>query len=578
MKCMKKYLSVLLVVFSSVLVSCQSKVFSCTLLCQNEPLNALTKESQDAEITGSSKDPLLQFGFTQAQFGSLKKMHDSFCGSALEIVVEAGDGASSNPFEMGFLYENPSIQSPVVRVDSDYLKKNGKIALSLCIGKNDVVPAGFYTAYGSSYKITSCRFTDAKIGYDFDYSNGENKIALYALGPSGGNVPYKKIDFADGGNVFGESNSQSSVFPYIEFEVLPSKNLGTSDYPATLKVNYGKDSFTVKRSPVQNHYTLNCGAVTSPFAEIRFEDNPDVLKLMMRTYDAKTFSPREDGSVVAPLVADIGLVMDWPQENWRIEDYELYRWEILPSVLIFDFADYTIQNEFFTRIAYFVEKKGYKGTLVGDDFVRDAHGYNAHDYKAADLARFYNLAADSGFKLNKREYILRNILLYNGILVNGSNGKVEAGEGSVISISRESTAGLRRQLMAHESWHGLYFSSEQFRNYVAEVYNRFEERSMGFLRTYFSTYASLQYDINDDYLMKNEFMAYLLQQHYSKTGDYFTTRANWNQIAKANPSDSGHVSSSRARAFTKASMELSEYVFNHWGFVAGSTALVIKER
>ena len=131
--------------------------------------------------------------------------------------------------------------------------------------------------------------------------------------------------------------------------------------------------------------------------------------------------------------------------------------------------------------------------------------------------------------------------------------------------------------MAHESWHGIYFTDSDFRDYVSELYDAFDKTSMEFLRTYFSVYPSLQYDITDDYLMHNEFMAYHLQQSVSATGPYFKTRASWNTIASNNPAACNYVIRNEAKDFVETSRALSQYVFDHWGFKAGSTVLVERQ-
>ncbi|MBQ1822749.1 MAG: hypothetical protein II123_04840, partial [Lachnospiraceae bacterium] len=79
----------------------------------------------------------------------------------------------------------------------------------------------------------------------------------------------------------------------------------------------------------------------------------------------------------------------------------------------------------------FVEKNGYKGTLVSDDFVREKHGYNAHDYKGDDIARFFNLVNEKNFRINAREKMLRQILLDNGIILNNGDGTYSGGKGAV---------------------------------------------------------------------------------------------------------------------------------------------------
>ena len=49
-------------------------------------------------------------------------------------------------------------------------------------------------------------------------------------------------------------------------------------------------------------------------------------------------------------------------------------------MLIFDTASYAVQARFFRRLAFYVEKQGYRGRLLTDAELGSRRGYNAHDY------------------------------------------------------------------------------------------------------------------------------------------------------------------------------------------------------
>ena len=55
-------------------------------------------------------------------------------------------------------------------------------------------------------------------------------------------------------------------------------------------------------------------------------------------------------------------------------------------------ASYEIQDAFFKRLAFFVEKAGHAGRIESLSALGGLHGYNAHDYRAEDLARFFDTA------------------------------------------------------------------------------------------------------------------------------------------------------------------------------------------
>jgi hypothetical protein len=121
-------------------------------------------------------------------------------------------------------------------------------------------------------------------------------------------------------------------------------------------------------------------------------------------------------SPTRPLPADPGGVLLYDTAAWRNSEYELFSWNRFPEILIMDTASYEVQSRFFKRLAFFVEKRGYRGRLVTNREFAGLHGFNAHDYRAEDLAVFYQTARERLFTLNPEEELLKEILLDNGVI------------------------------------------------------------------------------------------------------------------------------------------------------------------
>jgi hypothetical protein len=221
-----------------------------------------------------------------------------------------------------------------------------------------------------------------------------------------------------------------------------------------------------------------------------------------------------------PVILDPGLILSYPRAAWRNSAYEIFLWDRFPGVLIFDTADYAAQDRLFKRLAFFVEKLGFRGRIAPDDELEGLHGWNAHDYRPEDLARFFELARKSGFPLNQDEQELCGLLFARDILRRGSDGAILPGTGALISISRESEDYLRSLFMVHESFHGLFFINEEFRNFSRRRWENLDPAGKRFIISYFEFSG---YDSADQYLMVNEFMAYCLQQSVSRAGEYFGT-------------------------------------------------------
>jgi hypothetical protein len=255
---------------------------------------------------------------------------------------------------------------------------------------------------------------------------------------------------------------------------------------------------------------------------------------------------------------------------WRRPDYELYAWDQFPSVLFFDTRDYAVQDAFFKRLAFFAEKKGYRGRLARDREIDSQHGFNAYDYRGETLGAFFSLAEETGFPLNPHEELLRDILLANGIIAQQTGGLYTGGNGAVISISMESPDYLRRQFIVHEGLHGIYFTQPEFREEVERVYAGTDPRCVDFLLGYFDVTPTLAYDLADTYLVQNEFMAYLLQQPLGAAEAYFADQiANRIYINRYHPELAQYVRDTRARGLCEAAAKLSDFLTQKWNLEAG---------
>ena len=200
------------------------------------------------------------------------------------------------------------------------------------------------------------------------------------------------------------------------------------------------------------------------------------------------------------------------------QDFAWYRWDLLPDVIMFDFRNYATQDAYLKRLAFFVEKKGFAGSLASDKDIAALHGWNAHDYKTDDLARFFSTAEKTGFQLNPEELRLRDFLVEKKLLER--RGKEYLGlSGAIISISQESPPYLRHTFLTHESSHAVFFADERYRQYCVSMWNAMPKEERWFWILYFGW---MNYDTSSAYLMASEMQAYLIQQPPKNAEEYFT--------------------------------------------------------
>ncbi|MDR2793117.1 MAG: hypothetical protein LBB61_05560 [Treponema sp.] len=276
---------------------------------------------------------------------------------------------------------------------------------------------------------------------------------------------------------------------------------------------------------------------------------------------------------LVPIPADPGIILAYKYGEWRDNRYEVFRWEGFPSLLIFDTANYQVQDKLFRRLAFFVEKAGYRGRLVSDQELEGQHGWNAHDYRAEDLAAFFERAEATHFPLLKEEQELEEILFANGILKREKNEKISAGSGAIISLSRESPDALRNQFMAHEGFHGLFFIDEGFYVFTKNRYDALTPVAKNFILSFFDYQ---HYDIKDNYLVLNEFQAHVLQQSANQSYWYFggtlasrLEASPWRRAILPKKDESSGAWPDIGKAFQTESAAFSNYVNERWGFSAG---------
>jgi hypothetical protein len=185
---------------------------------------------------------------------------------------------------------------------------------------------------------------------------------------------------------------------------------------------------------------------------------------------------------------------------------------------------------------------------------------------------FFEAAESIRFPLLKEEQELKNILLANGIL-RFENNRIMAGIGAIISLSKQSSDTLRQQFMAHEGFHGIFFIDQNLRDFSSRRFEALSPTARKFILSFFDYQ---HYDIADQYLVVNEFMAHVLQQSAPKAAWYFGgTLAGrleaipWRRSVLPHKDEASATWPEIASAFQTEADAFSAYVKARWGFVAG---------
>ncbi|MGA2761925.1 MAG: hypothetical protein ABSG17_01030 [Spirochaetia bacterium] len=224
----------------------------------------------------------------------------------------------------------------------------------------------------------------------------------------------------------------------------------------------------------------------------------------------------------SPLVASLQTILASSIAPADSLGFDVYRWDRFPSILVLDSADFRTQDRMFSRLAFFLEKRGFRGRLLDDRTLEKLHGWNAHDYGSGGLASFFNAAQRLGFVLSEEELSLRDLVLEEGILTM-VHERYAPGVGGVLSISRSSSPIERRLLLTHESFHGIFFASSEYRAFCFHLWDSLDPRARSFFVKFLD---ELGYDGESRYLAVNEFQAYLMQQPARYAPEYFQRTVN----------------------------------------------------
>ncbi|MDR2313071.1 MAG: hypothetical protein LBE02_00885 [Spirochaetaceae bacterium] len=226
---------------------------------------------------------------------------------------------------------------------------------------------------------------------------------------------------------------------------------------------------------------------------------------------------RPSGEDLAPLSSDLGTMMYCPPSAWRNKEYEFFTFNVYPRILYLVSESFAVQSRFLKRLAFFTEKPGFTGALARDEDIRGLRDWFAHDYRARDLARFFDLARRQNFPLNGSELFLRDMLLRQGI-IRIEQGAIVPGEGALIGLSVESRNRLPVYYV-HETVHGLEFTMPALHALFLDFFESLSSYEKEFIKTAL-TYR--EYNVErDQNLLIAETMAYLLQQRPEETDRYF---------------------------------------------------------
>ncbi len=206
---------------------------------------------------------------------------------------------------------------------------------------------------------------------------------------------------------------------------------------------------------------------------------------------------------------------------------EAYRFALQPEIVVLQFATLAEQADALNRAAALIEKAGFPRDRVVDRGEMDrrirAAGatpetfYYGHDYRGADLLRFFAEAERAGDALTPGEAWLRQQIR--------EWGWRPGGNAALISLVRDDpVSGLdrlaRATILRHELSHGYYFVNAEYAAYSLRFW---QESLTASERDRFRAFLALEgYDTGIEDLVVNETQAYLM---HTASERFFSARA-----------------------------------------------------
>jgi hypothetical protein len=347
-------------------------------------------------------------------------------------------------------------------------------------------------------------------------------------------APVQKVEINDAPYVWAKSDSGWIISPNKNY-VFPDRTpwllfldytwTGNDDeLPLELAVHSGDDQGTITQfdfvPKTKPDHPDGYRKTTLVFYSGQWKTFPARITVHADNTQALTITDvriEEGPDITSPIPADPGTMMTYPRSVWRNPRYEVFTHNLYPSLLYLVSESFAVQSAFLRRLAFFVEKKGFAGRLAMDEEIAHLRDWFAHDYRAEDLAAFFDLAREQNFPLNNNELLLRDLLVKNGIIIY-EEGRYTEGKGALLGFSIESRDRLPVYYV-HESIHGLEFIIPELEALFLEFFDSFSDEEKIFVR---DAFLYRDYNVAEDkQLLASETASYLLQQKAEDADEYF---------------------------------------------------------
>ncbi|BCR19483.1 hypothetical protein BmHoA_00547 [Borrelia miyamotoi] len=268
-----------------------------------------------------------------------------------------------------------------------------------------------------------------------------------------------------------------------------------------------------------------------------------------------------------PINSDLKFILNYKKENYRRDAFELFNLISEPNIYVLKFKNLKYQSLMLKRIAFFIEKKEFRGVLLSNNELKNKIGWRGHDYRLQDIITFFNKAQKLNIKLNKEEIILKNLIIINKLAYIENNTikiKDKSKNIAFAAYSEDETILSMDQItiFMHEILHMYYFIDKNFNKAISNFWSKnvIQKDKQAWIQFL----DSKDYDTNYQYLIINEFYAYITQLPKEETATYLI---NTNYFPKFG-----------LNRYDKWAKKLEALLWETKGLIAGELLILFKDK
>ncbi|WP_041176937.1 hypothetical protein [Borrelia crocidurae] len=267
-----------------------------------------------------------------------------------------------------------------------------------------------------------------------------------------------------------------------------------------------------------------------------------------------------------PINADLKLIFNYTKKNYRRDSFEFFNFIANPNVYIIKFKTLHDQALMLKRMAFFLEKKEFRGRLLSNTELENKVGWGGHDYRLQDIITFFNKAQKLNIKLNKEEITLKNLIIANKLAYIVNNIIKIKNKSKNIAFATYSEDEImsktdQMRIFMHEMLHMYFFTDNNFNKEIVNFWNK--NISPNNKKSWINFLDNIGYDVTFNYLVMNEFYAYTTALPKENIANYLI--------------NTNYFSKTEFKEYEQWAIKLEKLLWQTKGLIPGELLILFKD-